>query len=105
MRRSLEDRRLAVVSALRAVEAEYVVEDVVDAVDSRLDDLSSRLDEVLNRLGSVETMLLESAWERPAPLEPESTDDEDAATVVTVPAVDLGHGRMSSVAAKALFGH
>ena len=118
---SLEDRRLAVVAALRAVAAEPlpqrepepaisdvvepVVEAVVDAVDARLDDLTERLDEVLSRLDSVETALLESAWEQPA-TEPavEPTDDECDPTV-SVPAVDLAEGRMSSVAAKALFGH
>jgi hypothetical protein len=108
MRRSLEHRRLAVAAALRAVAAESVVGDVVDAVDARLDELSGRLDAVLERLGSVETTLLEIAWDRPAPEPspaPAPADDEETTTVVSVPAVDLGHGRMSSVAAKALFGH
>lgn len=117
---SLEDRRLAVVAALRAVAAEPlpepepvlsdvvepVVEAVVGAVDSRLDELSARLDEVLFRLDSVETALLESAWEQPA-TEPlvEPADDDICDPSVSVPAVDLAEGRMSSVAAKALFGH
>ncbi len=109
---SLEDRRLAVVAALRAIAAEpapepSMVEAVVDAVDSRLDELSERLDEVLARLGSVETTLLETAWERSAPeavSEPEPVDDVSDPTV-SVPAVDLAEGRMSSSAAKALFGH
>ena len=113
MRRSLEDRRLAVVAALRAVAAEpepepSVVDAVVDAVDSRLDELSDRLDEVLSRLGSVETMLLENAWEGSAP-EPAAAEpapvEEVCDPTVSVPAVDLAEGRMSSVAAKALFGH
>jgi len=115
--RSLEDRRLAVVAALRAifvepepepavsVAVEPVVEAVVDAVDARLDELSGRIDEVLTRLGSVETTLLESAWERPAEAATvEPADDADDPTV-SVPAVDFGEGRMSSTAAKALFGH
>jgi hypothetical protein len=106
MRRSLEDRRLAVAAALRAVAAESVVEDVVDVVDARLDELAGRMGELLARLGSVETTLLEIAWDRPTPARPEAqAADDEATTVVSVPAVDLGHGRMSSVAAKALFGH
>jgi hypothetical protein len=107
--RSLEDRRSAVAAALRAVATEplpepepSVVEAVVDAVDARLDELSVRIDEVLSRLDSVETTLLESAWERSAP-EPQELDEPDS--TVSVPAVSLGEGRMSSGAAKALFGH
>lgn len=121
---SLENRRLAVVAALRAVAAEPlpepdpdpepvlsdvvepVVEAVVDAVDSRLDELSGRIDELLSRLDSVETALLESAWEQPvSEPEVEPADDDICDPSVSVPAVDLGEGRMSSVAAKALFGH
>ena len=119
---SLEDRRLAVVAALRAVAAEPlaetepqpalsdvvepVVEAVVGAVDSRLDELAGRLDQLLSRLDSVETALLESAWEQPA-TEPavEPADDDVCDPSVSVPAVDLAEGRMSSVAARALFGH
>lgn len=116
---SLEDRRLAVVAALRAVAAEPlpqpepaisevvepVVEAVVDAVESRLDDLTERLDEVLSRLGSVETTLLESAWDTPVADAVADSDDDVSDPSVSVPAVDLAEGRMSSVAAKALFGH
>ena len=100
---SLEDRRLAVVAALRAVAAEPLP---VDGVDSRLDELAGRLDELLSRLDSVETALLESAWEQ-APTETavETPDDDICDPSVSVPAVDLAEGRMSSVAAKALFGH
>lgn len=115
MPRSLEDRRLAVVAALRAIFIEsepepepavsVAVEAVVDAVDSRLDELSSRIDEVLTRLGSVETTLLESAWERPAEAAAVAPVDEADDPTVSVPAVDFGEGRMSSTAAKALFGH
>lgn len=115
MRRSLEDRRLAITAALRVVANEpapepSVVDAVVGAVDSRLDELSGRLDEVLSRLGSVETMLLENAWEGSAPeppaAEPAPEPAEDMCDpTVSVPAVDLAEGRMSSVAAKALFGH
>lgn len=129
MRRSLEDRRLAVVAALRAIAAEpaprpvsrsaprpapSVVDAVVGAVHARLDELSGRIDEVLARLGSVETTLLESAWDQPAPPSRELDEVEESATdstdstdsTVSVPAVDdLADGRMSSVAAKALFGH
>ena len=116
---SLEDRRLAVVAALRAVAAEAlpapepaindvvepVVEAVVDAVDARLDDLTERLDEVLSRLDSVETALLESAWEQPATEPASAPSDDECDPTMSVPAVDLAEGRMSSVAAKALFGH
>lgn len=112
MPRLLEDRRQAVVAALRAVAAEPrpephpVVEAVVGAVDARLEDLSGRLDEVLARLSSVETALLESAWERPAQdVAAEPHEDDDADSTVSVPALDLEKGRMSSGAAKALFGH
>ena len=120
MRRSLEDRRLAVAAALRAVAAEplprrvtqpSVVDAVVGAVDTRLDELTGRLDEVLARLASVETALLESAWEQSSSELPElavAPADDDAApeSTVTVPPVDdLAEARMSSVAAKALFGH
>lgn len=123
MQVSLEDRRLAVVAALRAVAAESlpelapqpestvsvpvepVVEAVVDAVEARLDDLSERLDEVLTRLGSVETALLENAWDEPAPEPVAPPEDDVCDPTVSVPAVDLAEGRMSSVAAKALFGH
>jgi hypothetical protein len=97
---SLEDRRLAVVSALRAVAAEPAA---VDPVHARFDELSGRLDEVLARLGSVETALLEAVWDRAAPAPDEAHEEVDAP--VSVPAVDLGEGRMSSAAAKALFGH
>lgn len=119
MRTSLETRRLAVVAALRAVAAEplprpepSVIEAVVGAVGNRLDELSGRIDEVLARLGSVETALLESAWDQPArevraeeaEASADVTDDTDA--TVSVPALDdLAEGRMSSIAAKALFGH
>ncbi|MDQ1746063.1 MAG: hypothetical protein QOD07_326 [Frankiaceae bacterium] len=112
MPRSLEARRLAVVEALRAVAAEPLpvprpepsVIDAVGAVGARLDDLSGRLDEVLARLGSVETALLESAWEQPCP--ERATEETEPESTVSVPAVDgLAEGRMSSVAAKALFGH
>jgi len=118
VRRSLEDRRLAVAAALRAVAAEplprrvtqpSVVDAVVGAVDTRLDELTGRLDEVLARLASVETALLESAWEQSgsAPAESAAADDDAAPeSTVTVPPVDdLAEARMSSVAAKALFGH
>jgi len=119
VRTSLETRRLAVVAALRAVAAEplprpepSVIEAVVGAVGNRLDELSGRIDEVLARLGSVETALLESAWDQPArevraeeaEASADVTDDTDA--TVSVPALDdLAEGRMSSIAAKALFGH
>ena len=101
MPRSLEDRRLAVVAALRTVAAEPVA----GAVDSRLDELSGRLDEVLSRLDSVETSLLETAWEHAAPAAAAEPPEEASDPSVSVPAVDLGEGRMSSVAARALFGH
>jgi hypothetical protein len=123
---SLEDRRLAVVAALRAVAAQPervavsvvveplvnpMVEAVVGAVDLRLDELSGRLDEVLSRLDSVETTLLEAAWERSTPErdgEPQAGEDASASeseTAVSVPALDLAEGRMSSGPAEALFGH
>lgn len=90
--RSLEDRRLAVAAALRAV-----------AHESRLDALSSRLDDVAARLDSVETALLESTWDQPS--QPPAVEAEAEEATVSVPALDLAEGRMSSVAAKALFGH
>ena len=127
MPRSLEDRRRAVVQALRALATEPrgrvatrpsipvapavaatepVLDALVDAVDSRLDALNAKISEVLARLDSVETTLLEAAWERPAAsdavadVEPEPDADER----VSVPQVPLGEGRMSQVAADALFG-
>jgi hypothetical protein len=105
--RSLEDRRRAVAAALRAVAAEPMpappVAVVVAPVVARLDDLAGRLDEVLERLDSVETVLLEAAWDDEP--KPEPADGVDGDATVAVPPVDLGEGRMSSVAAKALFGH
>lgn len=106
---SLEDRRLAVVAALLAVSTEPLPEpDAVeddDTFDSRLDDLSARLDEVVARLDSVESALLEATWDTPAAAPFVQPDDDACDPNVSVPAVDLGEGRMSSVAAKALFGH
>lgn len=89
---SLEARRRAVVNALREVAGE--AQPPVSTLERRLDDLS-------NRLSAVEAALLESVWERPA-VEPV---DDDVDERVSVPAVPLGDGRMSSVASRALFGH
>ena len=132
MPRSLEDRRRAVVEALRALSGERrgqagvpvtspepvrqaalvdrvepVVDAVVDAVEARLDTLSAKVSEVLARLDSVETTLLEAAWEHP-PATPDLVDEPDPAPEpderVSVPKVPFGEGRMSTVAAAALFG-
>jgi hypothetical protein len=90
--RSLELRRRAVAEAFRAV-----------AVEARLDELSRQSAQVLARLASVETALLESAWEAPqsvAECEPGPEQEER----VSVPAVPLDEVRMSSTASRALFG-
>ena len=102
MSASLEARRQAIVDALRAVAAEGEQRSRAAAVERRLDDLSSRL-------AAVETLLLEDAWERPpavpAAEAPAPTTDDDGEERVSVPAVPLGEGRMSSGASRALFGH
>ncbi|HET6909951.1 MAG TPA: hypothetical protein VFH54_11475 [Mycobacteriales bacterium] len=131
---SLEARREAVADVFRALAREPVparpaavaaptpepapagpvVGAVVDAVESRLGALSAKISEVLARLDSVETTLLEAAWERPTvvhqPVDAEvdhvedDADDIDDEERVSVPKVPLGEGKMSSVAARALFG-
>jgi hypothetical protein len=117
---SLEARRLAVVAALRGLatkprpSADPVVDPVVDAVHGRLDTLSGQLDEVLARLDSVETALLESVWDS-APTDHPADSDSDADDAsadsddeddrrLSVPAVALSAGAMSTGAARALFG-
>jgi len=92
---SLEARRRAIAEALRVVATESGERARGTVIEQRLDDLSSRL-------ARVETTLLEAAWERP-PATPPVDDDEEPR--VSVPAVPLGEGRMSSVASQALFGH
>lgn len=134
---SLEARREAVADAFRALAREPVpaspaavtepdtepessapvVGAVVDAVESRLGALSAKISEVLARLDSVETTLLEAAWDRPtvvhqpvtpAPTADTAAEDDGADDAdedrVSVPKVPLGEGKMSSVAARALFG-
>ena len=117
MSASLEARRRAVADALRRVAAEPSA--------ASLTSIEQRLDELASRLSAVETALLEAAWDRPVVepvtvaepvLEPvEYTAAADAADEgaagedqgedrVSVPAVSLAAGRMSSVAARALFG-
>jgi hypothetical protein len=96
--RSLESRRRAVAEAFRAV-----------AVEARLDELSRQSAQVLARLASVETALLESAWEGPSSAtewEPEAQPEPEPEPEerVSVPAVPLGEVRMSSTASRALFG-
>jgi hypothetical protein len=100
--RSLESRRRAVADALRAV-----------ALEARLDALARESAHVQERLASVETALLESAWEGPVTAvtaatvtrpEPEPEPDPDPDERVSVPAVPLGEVRMSSAASRALFG-
>jgi hypothetical protein len=94
--RSLESRRRAVAEAFRAV-----------AVEARLDELSRQSAQVLARLASVETALLESAWEGPPSAtewEPEAQPEPEPEERVSVPAVPLGEVRMSSTASRALFG-
>lgn len=124
---NLEARRRAVVEALRAIAVTTpvagsvapaapaapvvapvvapapVVDAVIDAVEARLDAVSAQISEVLARLDSVETTLLEAAWERP-PAVPLAADDVAADERVSVPKVPLNEGRMSSVAADVLFG-
>lgn len=115
MSASLEARRQAIADALRADAAESEQRARAAAVERRLDDLSSRL-------AAVETLLLEDAWGRP-PAVPATkvtdatdatdaiddrsapTGDDDGEERVSVPAVPLGEGRMSSVASRVLFGH
>lgn len=124
---SLETRRLGVIEALRAlareprpvpvpapppvppapaVHVEPVLDAVVDAVEERLDAVSAKISEVLRRLDSVETTLLEAAWERPVTADRSEPAPEDAGDDerVSVPKVPFGEGKMSSVAADALFG-
>lgn len=121
---NLEARRRAVVEALRAISTTTpvvgpaapvataapaippvpVVDAVVDAVEARLDAVSAKISEVLARLDSVETALLEAAWERPPAVPPAADDDVAADERVSVPKVPLNEGRMSSVAADVLFG-
>jgi hypothetical protein len=98
--RSLESRRRAVAEAFRAV-----------AVEARLDELSRQSAQVLARLASVETALLESAWEGPSSAtewepeaQPEPEPEPEPEERVSVPAVPLGEVRMSSTASRALFG-
>ena len=106
MSASLEARRQAIADALRAVAAEGDQRAREVAVARRLDDLSSRL-------AAVETLLLEDAWGRP-PATPATgvaedtaapAADDDVEERVGIPAVQLGEGRMSSVASRVLFGH
>jgi hypothetical protein len=89
---ALESRRHAVALALRAV-----------ALEGQVESLTARLREVDARLRAVETHLLETAFEQPAAVvEPTPpTEDEDR---VVVPKLTLDEGRMSSIAARALFG-
>jgi hypothetical protein len=113
VRPSVDQRRAAIADALRAVNAEAAANEETPAVIARLDGLSAALSQVIERLDAVqscvETAVLESVWERepgpfPADHDEDSESDTDA-TVVSVPAVPLGEGRMSSVASRALFGH
>jgi hypothetical protein len=126
---SLEQRRRAVVEALRALNREKPKRPPaasgadLHAVEARLDGLSRQVAEVITRLSSVETAVLESAWEHPHPAASQETPSEAAPVVddpvdepyagdgsyadderVSVPAVPLGEGRMSSAASRALFG-
>ena len=98
---SLEARRRAVADALRRVAAEPQPR-AAASVEHRLDELASRL-------SAVETTLLEAAWDRPAvaPAVVPAADgcDDELDERVSVPAVPLGEGRLSSVASQALFGH
>jgi len=88
---TLESRRHAVVLALRAV-----------ALEGQVESLTARLREVDARLRAVETHLLETAFEQPAAVvEHPPTEDEER---VVVPKLTLDEGRMSSTAARALFG-
>jgi len=85
----LEARRLAVAEALRAV-----------ALEARVQTMGARLADLRARLERVETTLLEAAFERPAAVTEPAAEDER----VVVPKLALDEGRMSSTAARALFG-
>ena len=103
MSASLEARQQAIAEALRAVAAE-------GEQRSRAIEIERRLDELSSRLAAVETLLLEDAWGRPpaAPVsDPRATPavENDVDERVSVPAVPLSEGRMSSVASRVLFGH
>ena len=65
-----------------------------------------RLDELASRLSAVETALLEVAWDQPAvPPSAGGLDEALEEERLSVPALPLGEGRMSSGASQALFGH
>ena len=73
-------------------------------LQERINTLAGHVGELMVRLSTVETALLESTWERPAATE--SPEDADAPSDrPSVPAVPLAEGRLSTVAAQALFGH
>lgn len=67
--------------------------------------MDHRLDELAVRIAAVETVLLEAAWDRPALPSTGPSAEDDGLDRVAVPALPLSEGRMSSVAARALFGH
>ena len=89
---TLESRRHAVVLALRAV-----------ALEGQVESLTAQLREVDARLRAVETHLLETAFEQPAAVVGHQPPAEEEERVV-VPKLTLDEGRMSSIAARALFG-
>jgi hypothetical protein len=110
---ALEDRRRAIIEALRQGQRDAAARLRADDVAGRVDSLEARLTELQRRVASLETDLLESAWSRPAPArapvppirDEDDTDDEVPRTVVP-PVPDVGvAGRMSDDAARALFGH
>jgi hypothetical protein len=93
---TLEARQRAIAEAFRAV-----------ALESRVATLSAQLNDVQSRLDAVETTLLESAWERPVAGEDGPAIEDGPATEderADVPKLPLDTGRMSSTAARALFG-
>ena len=127
----LEVRRLAVAAALDALSREPLPlrPGSPEPIEQTLEALTTQIAEVLKRLDSVETALLESVWEkelaaapaadtyeRPAgsgrptlpPLTTAAADNDNDSTDeserLSVPALPLTDVRMSTRAAKALFG-
>jgi hypothetical protein len=90
---ALESRRRAVVLALHAV-----------ALEGRVESLTTQLAALQSRLSAVETTLLEAAWAEPAAVAEPVAGDVDAERAVVVPKLALDDVRMSSTAARALFG-
>jgi hypothetical protein len=97
---SLESRRRAVSAALRAVATERLpTPPPAPALDRAVDEVHDRVEELSRRLDELERVVREQPVAAP-------TAYPDVATPpVSVPALTLAEPRMSSTAAKALFGH